>query len=245
MSERWRRLFTLLVYPGSYFYQKEPQGILHLPLTWRSFALTSSALVTTLVLPELIIWNLLSLWHVSIVWIKLISFILTLMVLFLVLNKAGESLSSVGLAKTPLRGVVREIGVGLAVYGVFAACAVIYFSVAWGNGLAIILKNNMNVERAISLWVRAILVGSTEELIFRGWVLTFMLTRLRHPDLALIVSAVIFGLAHINQGVGNILFATLYGYLLGLLYLWRKSLIGPITMHALQNFGVWAFQLHI
>jgi len=95
MSERWRRLFTLLVYPGSYFYRKEPQGILHLPLTWRSFALTSSALVATLVLPELIIWNLLSLWHVSIVWIKLISFILTLMVLFLVLNKAGESLSSV------------------------------------------------------------------------------------------------------------------------------------------------------
>lgn len=72
-----------------------------------------------------------------------------------------------------------------------------------------------------------------EELLMRGIVLGAFKDRLK-PHLAVFLSAVIFGIMHLNliQGV----YATALGLLLGYLYLYTKNLLYPILMHIVVNF---------
>ena len=240
--QRWRRAVELFLYPGRYIYLRGPQGQLHLPISGRLFILISLALAAALVLPEFVMWNMLSLWDLPKVWIKLTSFTFTLGILFLTLNKVGQSFASIGLARKPVGAIAWEIAVGLAVYSVFVV-GFMASTTAWGREVTLSLREDVNLLQLIRLLSQALFVGITEELIFRGWLLTFALTRMRHPDLAVTISAGIFALAHVNQGFGAVLFALFFGCLAGLLYLWRKSLFAPVTVHILQNFGVWTFQL--
>lgn len=240
----WWRVVEPFICTGRYIYQRGPQDQLHLPISGRLFILISLALAAALVLPEFVLWNMLSLWNLPEAWIKLASFTLTLGILSLTLNKVGQSFASIGLARKPLGTIIWEIGVGLSAYSVFVVCF-IALTTAWGREMAISLKEDVNLLQMTLLLSKAVFVGVTEELIFRGWLLTFVLTRTRHPDLAVTISAGIFALAHINQGLESILFALLFGVLAGIFYLWRKALIAPITVHTLQNFGVWTFQLGI
>ncbi len=78
----------------------------------------------------------------------------------------------------------------------------------------------------------AVLAGLTEELIFRG----IAMTRLKHvtsAPIAVIVSAIIFGVAHGTPIA--ILYATLLGVLLALLYNTYESVIPCIVCHIFFN----------
>jgi membrane protease YdiL (CAAX protease family) len=48
-------------------------------------------------------------------------------------------------------------------------------------------------------------------------------------------SAVIFGLAHVYQGIGGVLVTTLMGALLGVVYLATGSLLAAMAVHALMD----------
>jgi len=89
------------------------------------------------------------------------------------------------------------------------------------------------------LFVKALVVGIYEEVVFRGWVLTFLLTRWGVGQRALGASALFFGIMHIPLGWRAVIETTLVVYLYGLLYLWRKSLVVPIILHILWNWAVW------
>src|SRR5436305_1745389 len=72
-----------------------------------------------------------------------------------------------------------------------------------------------------------------EELFFRGFLYNAL--RRRWPRaVALVVQAAVFGLLH-TFGFTHAVFAGVLGLLLGLIYDWRRNLLTPVTVHALQN----------
>ncbi|MDZ5473359.1 CPBP family intramembrane glutamic endopeptidase [Bacillus sp. 31A1R] len=80
--------------------------------------------------------------------------------------------------------------------------------------------------------------GITEEIIYRGFLL-FALTQL-FPDLSiwviLIVSSVLFGLAHTYQGWNNVIRTSIMGLFLALIYISLDSLIPVILFHFLADY---------
>ena len=84
--------------------------------------------------------------------------------------------------------------------------------------------------------VLVIIVAIAEETIFRG----YLLLRLRNLGasiaVALIISSTIFALGHGYEGASGMATVGVMGFLFGLIYLWRGSLIAPIVMHFLQDF---------
>jgi len=93
------------------------------------------------------------------------------------------------------------------------------------------------VSRRERGWYAAVAVsaGIGEELVFRGFFLR-LLNDLGLDGLALVVVAgVIFGLAHVCQGVAGVLMTTVIGILLGLIYIATGSLLVAMLVHALMD----------
>lgn len=72
-----------------------------------------------------------------------------------------------------------------------------------------------------------------EEIICRGVILTILLKLFRKPWSAIVVSALLFGIIHMNPV--QIFFATLLGIVLGWLYYRTGSLVPSIVMHIVNN----------
>ena len=78
------------------------------------------------------------------------------------------------------------------------------------------------------------LVPVMEEVFFRGFLYNAL--RCRLPLLAsMVLQALVFGLLH-SYSVGYIIMASAIGLALGIVYEWRRTLLAPIFLHALQNF---------
>jgi len=82
----------------------------------------------------------------------------------------------------------------------------------------------------------AVIIALTEELIFRGAVLSAISRHFGYLW-GIFISALIFGTLHLNAGVGAGLSATLAGVALGGLYM-RAGLGGCIVFHAIYNIMV-------
>ncbi|NJP08640.1 MAG: CPBP family intramembrane metalloprotease [Leptolyngbyaceae cyanobacterium RU_5_1] len=81
----------------------------------------------------------------------------------------------------------------------------------------------------LSVIASVIVAPLSEELIFRGFILQRWAVKWNLP-LALIVSSLVFGLLHPNP-IG----LTVFGLVMGLLYVKTRSLMVPILCHALNN----------
>ncbi len=79
-------------------------------------------------------------------------------------------------------------------------------------------------------------VAVSEEAIFRGYLMLRFHAVTGSSSVAVLLSSTIFAIGHGYQGSGGVLTVGLMGLLLALVYLWRGSLVAPITMHFLQNF---------
>lgn len=82
----------------------------------------------------------------------------------------------------------------------------------------------------------ALTAGVAEELVFRGFLLVY-LTEVAEVSLAtaMLISAVLFGLAHSYQGALGVALTGLAGYWLAGLYVLTGSLVLPIVVHALVD----------
>ena len=61
--------------------------------------------------------------------------------------------------------------------------------------------------------------------------------------MAVLFQAIVFGIGHLYEGVGQVARITLFGVLFGLLALWRKSLRPGMVAHAWSDiFGVIIFR---
>jgi hypothetical protein len=71
-----------------------------------------------------------------------------------------------------------------------------------------------------------------EEFLFRGIILKMLLTKYT-PIFSIIVSSLLFAIYHLNP-IG-IIYLTMYGFLLGWVYCFSKSLYIPVFLHILIN----------
>lgn len=85
-------------------------------------------------------------------------------------------------------------------------------------------------ERLTWLLVAAC-VGFCEEVVYRGYLQAQLGALTRSPALGLVLQALLFGLAHLEQGTGVALRIGAYGLVLGLLARRRQSLLPGIVCH--------------
>lgn len=83
-----------------------------------------------------------------------------------------------------------------------------------------------------------IVVAIAEETIFRGYLILRFENLLPSAGSAILLSAFIFSLGHGYEGGVGIVTVGIMGIILALVYVWRRSLVAPATMHFLQDFLV-------
>ncbi len=81
----------------------------------------------------------------------------------------------------------------------------------------------------------AFIAGGIKEELQRAFILNRFRDHLGGSGIGLLVWSIAFGLGHYVQGLQGIVAATLFGFLFGLSYLVRGSLIAPIVAHSLYD----------
>ena len=81
----------------------------------------------------------------------------------------------------------------------------------------------------------ALSAGICEEIIFRGYFQAQFLAWTKNSTAALTIQAFISGAAHGYQGFKHMLIIGVFGWLFGLLALWRRSLLPGMMAHAMQD----------
>jgi len=79
--------------------------------------------------------------------------------------------------------------------------------------------------------------GIFEEIVFRGYLHTFLRQYTRRPFVIILFSAVAFGFIHWSGGLHQIITASAAGAVFMLLYLRTYSLPAIIVSHFVVNFG--------
>lgn len=95
----------------------------------------------------------------------------------------------------------------------------------------------------IGAFTISVIAPLLEEVMFRGAIQGYMLRKVRNPWLAIIISALIFGIFHMNPV--QIVYATLLGIVLGWIYYRTGSLMSVILGHVLNNTIATIFMLFI
>jgi CAAX protease family protein len=94
------------------------------------------------------------------------------------------------------------------------------------------------------VWIPlALSAGFCEELAFRGYLQKQFQAVTGSAALAVLFQALVFGVGHFYEGVGAAARITLFGFLFGLLAVWRRSLRPGMITHAWSDiFGVIIFR---
>ena len=79
-------------------------------------------------------------------------------------------------------------------------------------------------------------VAVAEETIFRGYLMLRLEAITGSPITAAFLSAIIFSVGHGYEGTAGVATVGVLGLGFAAVYLWRGSLVAPITMHFLQDF---------
>ncbi|MBP1991395.1 CPBP family intramembrane glutamic endopeptidase [Paenibacillus eucommiae] len=78
----------------------------------------------------------------------------------------------------------------------------------------------------------SIIVGICEEIIFRGFMYTYIRDLLSiSPWGSFLIVTIIFGLGHFMQGVSGMVSSSLFGLIMGYFYFTTGSLLVPILIH--------------
>ena len=128
-----------------------------------------------------------------------------------------------------------DVGVDLlyASLGFVLICAVETLTrplFAGRNAAVSALLPSTGAERLTWLLVASV-VGFCEEVVFRGYLQTQLGALTRRPVLGLLLQALLFGLAHLEQGAAAASRVGIYGLILGVLARHRASLLPGIACH--------------
>jgi membrane protease YdiL (CAAX protease family) len=90
----------------------------------------------------------------------------------------------------------------------------------------------------IAAWgALCIVVGFSEELVFRGYLQLQSISLLRSTALGLAISALVFGAAHGYQGIRGMCLISIYGALFGGIALLRRNLLPGMLAHSWHDFA--------
>lgn len=82
----------------------------------------------------------------------------------------------------------------------------------------------------------ATLVGTYEEVVFRGFVLPRMRRLVGSWTGAVLLTSIIFALLHMYQGPMGMVMVLMLSIVLGIVFVWRQSLLPVVVAHAVNNF---------
>jgi uncharacterized protein len=162
--------------------------------------------------------------------------LLSLILFFLWRN--GESILDIGWT---LRDVRRDILLGFALFVPMSFGAAALDSILAAIGFSSpstplpSLEPNKSILEMLTALVLVAIVAVTEETIFRGY-LMLRFNIFGSSLLSVLLSAFVFSLGHGYEGTAGVVTVGVLGVVFSLVYVWRKSLIAPITMHFFQDF---------
>jgi membrane protease YdiL (CAAX protease family) len=151
----------------------------------------------------------------------------------------GEPLQRIGWS---LRHGRRDAALGVAIFFPFAygarlldgALQSVGFS-APATPLPALVPGSSLGQIGLALLLVAI-VAVTEETIFRGYLIRRFAALTRSPAAAVWLAAFAFSLGHGYEGSAGLITVGAMGLVLGVVYLWRGSLVAPMVIHFLQDF---------
>jgi membrane protease YdiL (CAAX protease family) len=142
------------------------------------------------------------------------------------------------------RRIPRELGWGLLLFGPMTLGASLVERALLKLGftsprtpLPGVLEAHTASELVLALAL-VVTVAVAEETIFRGYLMLRFKALVRSPLLGALASALVFSIGHGYEGSAGVVTVGSMGFVFALVYLWRKSLMAPITMHFLQDFTV-------
>lgn len=151
----------------------------------------------------------------------------------------GESLNRIGWT---LPGALTEIGLGLVLFiPAFVATSALN-QLLQAAGLSGPTSPSPSFLSPSGAWqvalavVLVIVVAVAEETIFRGYLILRFENVLRSAVAAVLLSAMVFSIGHGYEGEAGVVTVGVMGVIFALVYIWRRSLVAPITMHFLQDF---------
>ena len=135
-----------------------------------------------------------------------------------------------------------EIGLGLVLY------VPVFFLVGWAKqffeslGLTspdhpwpALMAHRGAMEQAMAVAL-VIVVAVAEETLFRGYLILRFAAVFGNTAAAVIVSCALFAIGHTYEGSAGVATVGLLGLVLALVYVWRGSIVAPVTMHFCQDF---------
>jgi membrane protease YdiL (CAAX protease family) len=98
------------------------------------------------------------------------------------------------------------------------------------------LQPKMDAIHLILAVALVVVVAIAEETIFRGYMILRFRALTSGTGWAVLLSAVVFSLGHGYEGTAGVVTVGTMGLAFALAYMWRKSLVMPMTLHFLQDF---------
>jgi membrane protease YdiL (CAAX protease family) len=158
--------------------------------------------------------------------------------IFFFLYRNGERPALIGWHS---RGAGREVALGVGLFVPVFIGAQLLESILPSAGFSAPssplpdLVPSPNVVELVLAVVLVVVVAISEEVIFRGYLLLRFTQLFRASGPAVLMSAYIFSLGHGYEGTAGVVTVGVTGMVLGLVYLWRRSLIAPMVMHLLLD----------
>lgn len=151
----------------------------------------------------------------------------------------GEGIELIGLT---FRHGWREIGLGILLFVPFFFFAQgaervfqnLGLSVPSGRGPSFLVPTSP-ADFVLAI-VLVVVVAISEETMFRGYMIRRLGAITGSPAISVLLSAVIFALGHGYEGSAGMFTVGTMGIIFAVVYLWRKSLVAPMTMHFVQDF---------
>ena len=155
------------------------------------------------------------------------------------LLRRGESLRQVFLGDRPVAG---EIGVGFLSLPVVIALVValmmmiLRFAPTLRNVPQNPLEAFLGTQTGLAMFLVVVIVGGgIREELQRAFLLHRFRGDLGHPWIGVLITSLAFGLGHTLQGRDAAIITGSLGALWGVMYIVRRSAVGPIVSHSLFN----------
>ena len=103
----------------------------------------------------------------------------------------------------------------------------------WSSQTGFLLPKSLSESAA---WIAVSLAaGICEELVYRGYLQRQLWGLTRSLPLALVLQSLIFGFGHIYQGWKPAMITGIYGFIFGLVAVWRRSIIPGALAHTIVD----------